>query len=192
MKAVSNTVGLYSLRGDISNPYGPSCGGDGNIYSTSRSTVVIGPGDNTVFHIITADLLNGVYTMLYRDGTERLSGASPVSNQGDYTKIGYEPSTPYYSDGDIAEIIIYNSALAALMRKLKLIPLIPALITPGGPLTPPEQEEQEVEPEPMAAGDRANIEKYLGQKYGIAVAGGTAVDPTSIPGMMAWWKADAL
>jgi hypothetical protein len=137
-------------------------------------------------------LLNGVYTTLYRDGTERLSGASPVSNQGDYTKIGYEPSTPYYSDGDIAEIIIYNSALAALMRKLKLIPLLPALITPGGPLTPPEQEEQEVEPEPMAAGDRANIEKYLGQKYGIAVAGGTAVDPTSIPGMMAWWKADAL
>ena len=45
---------------------------------------------------------------------------------------------------------------------------------------------------PMAAGDRANIEKYLGTKYGITVAGGTAVDPSTVAGMLGWWKADSL
>jgi hypothetical protein len=45
---------------------------------------------------------------------------------------------------------------------------------------------------PMAVGDRANIEKYLGTKYGITVPGGTAIDPSTIPGMVGWWKADSV
>jgi hypothetical protein len=40
--------------------------------------------------------------------------------------------------------------------------------------------------------DRANIEKYLGTKYGIAVAGGTAVDPSTVAGLVGWWKSDSL
>jgi hypothetical protein len=44
----------------------------------------------------------------------------------------------------------------------------------------------------MNGTDRANIEAYLGAKYGIAVtSGGTAVDPTTVTGLMAWWKADS-
>jgi hypothetical protein len=35
------------------------------------------------------------------------------------------------------------------------------------------------------------IEKYLGTKYGITVAGGTAVDPLTVTGLVAWWKADS-
>ena len=46
--------------------------------------------------------------------------------------------------------------------------------------------------EPMAVGDRANIEKYLGTKYGITVAGGTAVEPDTVAGLQGWWKADSL
>jgi hypothetical protein len=39
----------------------------------------------------------------------------------------------------------------------------------------------------------ANINKYLGAKYGIAVAGGgTVIDPSTVAGLVGWWKADSL
>jgi hypothetical protein len=39
--------------------------------------------------------------------------------------------------------------------------------------------------------DDANINKYLGDKYGITVAGGgTAVQPDTVTGLVGWWKAD--
>lgn len=44
----------------------------------------------------------------------------------------------------------------------------------------------------LSSTDRTNIEKNLGTKYGITVAGGTAVDPSSISGLVGWWKADSL
>jgi hypothetical protein len=44
----------------------------------------------------------------------------------------------------------------------------------------------------LGSTDRANIEKYLGVKYGITVAGGSAVDPSTVSGLVGWWKADSL
>jgi hypothetical protein len=44
----------------------------------------------------------------------------------------------------------------------------------------------------VSSTDRANIEKYLGTKYGITVAGGTAADPSTVAGLVGWWKADSL
>jgi hypothetical protein len=44
----------------------------------------------------------------------------------------------------------------------------------------------------LSSTDRANIEKYLGTKYGITVAGGTAVQPDTVSGLVGWWKADSL
>jgi hypothetical protein len=40
--------------------------------------------------------------------------------------------------------------------------------------------------------DCANIEKYLGTKYAITVAGGSAVQPDTVTGLVGWWKADSL
>jgi hypothetical protein len=41
--------------------------------------------------------------------------------------------------------------------------------------------------------DRANMEAYLGAKYGITVtSGGTPVDPSTVTGLAGWWKADSL
>jgi hypothetical protein len=56
----------------------------------------------------------------------------------------------------------------------------------------PTQEQLEDVVTPMTVGDRANVEKYLGTKYGITVAGGTAVDPSTVAGLQGWWKADTL
>jgi hypothetical protein len=45
----------------------------------------------------------------------------------------------------------------------------------------------------LSTTDRANIEKYLSTKYGIAVtSGGTAVQPDTVTGLKAWFKADSL
>lgn len=44
----------------------------------------------------------------------------------------------------------------------------------------------------LSTTDRANLEKGLGTKYGVTVAGGTAVDPTTVVGLQGWWKADSL
>jgi hypothetical protein len=67
--------------------------------------------------------------------------------------------------GDIAEVIYYEVVEVALLR-----------------------------PTPQAAlPDHPNIEKYLGDKYGITVAGGgTAVQPDTVAGLKGWWKADSL
>jgi hypothetical protein len=41
--------------------------------------------------------------------------------------------------------------------------------------------------------EKANIEAYLGQKYGITVAGGgIPIDPTTVVNIRGWWKADQL
>jgi phage tail P2-like protein len=40
--------------------------------------------------------------------------------------------------------------------------------------------------------DRANVEAGLGAKYGLTVAGGTPVDPSTIANMLGWWKADSI
>ena len=42
----------------------------------------------------------------------------------------------------------------------------------------------------LSATNRANIEKYLGTKYGLTVAGGSAVDPSTVTGLQGWWKTD--
>jgi hypothetical protein len=44
----------------------------------------------------------------------------------------------------------------------------------------------------LSGTNRANIEKYLGTKYAISVAGGSAVQPDTVTGLVAWWKADSL
>ena len=85
------------------------------------------------------------------------TGSAYGPTTGDFTAIGYSPGTTpvQYSNGDIAEIIVYNSFLS-----------VPTL---------------------------TNIETYLGNKYAIPVAsGGTAVDPSTVPGLIGWWKADSL
>jgi hypothetical protein len=115
-------------------------------------------------------------------------------------------------DCDIAEIIIYNGTVAL---RAKLVVLLTALITTGelpGPAeldamvghrgkikkylhehgAHPTKAQLDAVVTPMAVGDRANIEKYLGTKYGITVAGGTAADPSTVAGLQGWWKADTL
>jgi hypothetical protein len=106
------------------------------------------------FHVFTSSSVL-VNLFLWIDGTSITTGGGAAANTGDFDSMGkYNGST--YSDGDIAEIIIYNVSLALLR-----------------------------------ATDRANIEAYLGNKYGITVAGGSAVDPSTVAGLVGWWKADS-
>jgi hypothetical protein len=45
----------------------------------------------------------------------------------------------------------------------------------------------------LSATDRANVEAGFALKYGLTITGGgTPVDPTTISGLMGWWKADSL
>jgi hypothetical protein len=159
----------------------------------------------------------GVHIYTSRTG----GGENALSTDGTNTPITYGggigTTEPYGnigstdSDGDIAEIIVYGSALAL---RAKLVLLMTALIATGE-LPPPAEldamaghrgeikkylHEHGAHPTkaqldavvtPMAVGDRANIEKYLGTKYGITVAGGTAADPSTVAGLQGWWKADS-
>jgi hypothetical protein len=46
---------------------------------------------------------------------------------------------------------------------------------------------------PLLGADILNISTYLGAKYAITVAGGgTIIDPSSVSGLVGWWKADSL
>jgi hypothetical protein len=187
MKATGPTTTCFSLAADQGNPMGPLENSDGLVYAFWREGgySTLGGGYTTAFHIFTAESQSG---QIWIDGTSTAINSVAVSGTGNWVNIGYQAFAPLYSNGDIAEIILYSGALA-LLKKLLLVPI---LITPGGPLTPPAKEEDLV-PEPFAAGDRANIEKYLGTKYGITVtSGGTAVDPSTVAGLQAWWKADTL
>jgi hypothetical protein len=140
----------------------------------------------TGFHVFTAKGQDTANAFMYIDGTYYPNGADVTPTSDLIRRIGYFQAGNS-SDGDIVELIAYTGSLA--LQRLKKALLLGGLITTGD-LPSPESEEA---PEPMAVGDRANIEAYLGTKYGIAVtSGGTPVDPATIPGLLAWWKADSL
>jgi hypothetical protein len=131
--------------------------GGGNTFWSDRTEYKsIGTVLGTAFHVVTTNAPASGSLAAYLDGTViTTGGGSPNPNTNNFTTIGSGSTGPViYSDGDIAEIIIYNVVLSGT--------------------------------------DRANIEKYLGTKYGITVAGGSAVQPDTVTGLMGWWKADSL
>jgi hypothetical protein len=157
MKPVSIASLLLSLRGNSSeNPAGPLANTDSNLYAVDRGGYNrVANAWSAAFHVFTADAraaADGISPVIHVDGTLQAVSAGASANSGDFITIGY--SSTNYSDGDIAEIIIYNALIGAT--------------------------------------NRANIEKYLGTKYGISVAGGSAVQPDTVTGLSGWWKADSL
>jgi hypothetical protein len=196
--------GTGGIDGTSSNFYAAS-----SFYTTSIAAVTVGD-TNSGFHIYTVQHATGALAYHYKDGTFMANGGSG-SNVDPYITLGYIGTQ--FSNGDIAELILYSSALAL---RLKLTLLITTLLVTGQfPGTEefdamvgdrakirrylhrhgahPTQEQLDAVVEPFAVGDRANIEKGLSTKYGIAVtSGGTAVDPSTVAGMLGWWKADSL
>jgi hypothetical protein len=134
----------------------------GNLYMGNRTNYGYIPNDYSgAFHVFTGETFasGGSFTF-WVDGNVIGPLSSPAGGTftSDFGVIGARLFVPTFSDGDIAEIILYNSMLA-LTR----------------------------------ATDRANIEAGLSAKYGIAVtSGGTPVDPATVAGMLAWYKADSL
>jgi hypothetical protein len=201
-----------SIGGNINSTYGPLNTDGVTLYSGSNLGFVplSDTSVTTAFHVLTSDLQIGVFTAYYIDGTQFPSASSPYPNAGVLTTLGAHLDPITYMDGDIAEIIVYSGAVALRLKlTLLLVTLLVVMPAPGeleamagdrrkikrylrqhGAHATEEQLDAVVTP--MAVGDRANIEKYLGTKYGITVAGGTAVDPATIPGMLGWWKADSL
>jgi hypothetical protein len=108
----------------------------------------------TAFHVITTTMDGAGSGAIASDGT--VFGLTNVGapTAGNFDVIGWRNS-PIYSDGDVAEIIVYAGVT-------------------------------------VIVGDIHNIEKYLGDKYGITVASGSAVQPDTVTGLVAWWKADSL
>jgi hypothetical protein len=165
MQTATPSPGVDNLTSLIAttsvNPCGPFLNANvqTNLYIGDRSNLD-GFNANTfvtsgLFVIWTGVITTTPTYTVYANGTSQgLFAAIPNASAGDFTSIGWVPSTPQYCHGDIAEIIMYNSALSGT--------------------------------------DRANVEKYLGTKYGITVAGGTAVQPDSVTGLLGWWKADSL
>lgn len=100
------------------------------------------------FHVFTMSTVSGLAVDGTTGGGFWFGGTGADAN---FDAIGR--SAANYSDGDIAELIIYNIALSGT--------------------------------------DRANIEKYLGTKYAITVAGGTSALPNTVANLKGWWKADA-
>ena len=179
------------------------CGRFGGLYT-------LGPWSGTAMHVYS---LVASTVSLSVDGTS-LTGsyAGNVTGSGPFNAIGKRVGVEF-STGDIAEIIFYSGQLAL---RAKLLLVLTVLVTTGQiPSTeeadalfaaddlvaleayliehgvPVEQARDTLEP--MGVSDRANIEKYLGTKYGIAVtSGGTAVQPDTVAGLLGWWKADSL
>ena len=157
MKQAATGTRIDSLNGSDASgtPYGPLIVTANTLYMFTREGYVSDLTSISLgFHVLDG-IHGGTGTQfLLIDGVANTSALTPSANTGNFTTIGYDSVTPTYSDGDIAEIIIYNASLAGT--------------------------------------DRQNIEKYLGTKYGITVAGGIAVDPSTVSGLEGWWKADSL
>jgi hypothetical protein len=212
MKVLDGTHSLSSLISDTSPEiFGPLQAGDGNVYLSDRvrggpSTAFTG---YTAFHVLTGESGG---PSLWADGTAITVSGSPGAKTSDFNAIGYRPAIPISGDGDIAEIIVYSGTLA-LRAKLTL--LLTLLLTTGEfPSSAefdamvgnrhairqylvqhgahPTQAQLDAVIDPFAVGDRQNVEKYLGTKYAITVAGGSAVQPDTVAGLVGWWKADSL
>jgi hypothetical protein len=123
---------------------------DGRIYFGDNVNAYSGANPNTsAWHVLACRMSSQT---LFVDGSSVGTALSFPTGAGDFERCGRGGAT--YSNGDVAELIIYNSELGAT--------------------------------------NRANIEKYLGTKYAITVAGGSAVQPDTVSGLLGWWKADAL
>lgn len=123
---------------------------DGNFYTANRSSYSAASNAFTgAFHVFSVESNGTGIPLNWVDGTSQSVSGGASAGAGNWTQIGSNAS-----NGDIAEIILYNADLGST--------------------------------------DRANIEKYLGTKYGITVAGGSAVQPDSVTGLQGWWKADSL
>ena len=178
-----------------------------------HNTTYVSNGLSNAFHVASTTSIDLNTQPLWVDGTSMPQGGAYVASTGTFSALGYLPrTTVFYGDCDIAEIIFYSGTVAL---RAKLVLLLTALITTGelpGPAeldamvghrdkikkylhkhgAHPTKAQLDAVVTPMAVGDRANIEKYLGVKYGITVAGGTAVQPDSVAGLEGWWKADSL
>jgi hypothetical protein len=106
------------------------------------------------FHVFAVNFIPGSGYVFNVDGNALGPNVGAAPQNFDFNVIGR--AGPYFSDGDIAEILFYNRSFYQ--------------IDPAG---------------------FANLQKYLGTKYGITVTGGTAVDPYTVQGLLAWYKADA-
>jgi hypothetical protein len=146
MKRATPTSVLVSLGGDTNQGTG-TIYSDGLMYANCSYFLMTcnlaGSGvDLTQFHIYTVDVVSGALVNFYVDGTLLPNGGGGGTVDA-YKHIGYVgAATPMFSDGDLAEIIMYAGSLAQLL------------------------------PAPRATGDRANIEAGLSSKYGIAVTSG--------------------
>jgi len=157
LKANSSTLNCFSLFSLTDTaPFGV-CEIAGALYAGFRSKYATYNTDlSGAFHVF---FVGGSSTgaNFNIDGTGFIG--APLAVVGPFTSdfgaIGYRAASPSgYSDGDVAEIILYDTYLADTII--------------------------------------ANLMKGLGVKYGIAVTGGTAVDPSTVTGMRGWWKADSL
>ena len=182
---------------------------DGNIYFARDDFYFYIPVGTygSAFQVFVSEGIHSGSHSIYVNGTnigQNLGSSIPVGN---FDVIGSGTG-----NSDVAEIILYNAQLAI---RAKLLLVLTVLISTGEIPSPDEAdallaaddlvaleayliehgvpvEQARDTLEPMAVGDRANVEKYLGTKYGITVAGGSAVDPSTVAGLVGWWKADSL
>jgi hypothetical protein len=159
MKPASTSTGVIcSISGATGfNPIGPLGNStDGAMFVGNRAfywnTTLANVGEwRTAFNVYT---FQPSLASFLRNGSAIGLTGNANANVIDFSVIGADPGSSFWSDGDLAEIIFYNTEASAT--------------------------------------DRANVEKYLGTKYAITVAGGSAVQPDTVTGLAAWWKADSL
>ena len=156
LKGAGTSVALYCLGGSASGPIGILENSDAKTYFADQANIFPNSGGSYAgaFHVMTAQAAGGGVAHLWGNGISDAPSAGALVSSGNFSGIGWQPGTTTYSDGDIAEILIYNNAVGST--------------------------------------DRMNIEAYLGTKYGISVAGGSVIDPTTVAGLKGWWKADSL
>jgi hypothetical protein len=82
------------------------------LIASKDSAVVQANTYSGAFHIFFGSVATGAGA-LYVDGTLVTATAGPQSLTGDLDRLGYRPFDAELSDGDIAEIIIYNTVLSA-------------------------------------------------------------------------------
>jgi hypothetical protein len=156
MAAASSTSGFHMMIMGSTTANVPVLGaGNGAlVIGMNATTGAFGGGAalDTAWHVLTG-MSDPACGLLWLDGTTQGGGVYGTQAIGNFDTIG-EGYASFYSTGDIAAVLFYDSLLSST--------------------------------------NRANVEKWLGNKYGITVAGGTAVDPTTIGGLKLYFQADSL
>jgi hypothetical protein len=111
-KTNSAVTEQITIASTDATPYGPA-EISGVLYVSNRANYVSNTTDySSAFHVILGSTDGAGAFTIRVDGADKTKVVTALVGTGDFSTIGWRSTGPLYSDGDIAEIVFYNTGLS--------------------------------------------------------------------------------